>query len=166
MNPIVFWSLALTSLVSGAFVVGKRSPMASALALAICLTALAGLFAALSAPFLFIIQILVYTGAVVVLIVFVIMLLDLREADLRAQSIQRGKLLFSALVCLLAGGLMLLRIAGARAAPPRAAVPAEFGTVENLADIVFTRYVLPFEIVSLILLVGILGAVVIAKRGE
>ena len=92
MNPVLFYVLAATMVVSALFVVTKRSPLASALALALNMVALAGIFAGLAAPFLFIVQILVYAGAVIVLIVFVIMLLNLRKEELRAQAIQSAAL--------------------------------------------------------------------------
>ncbi len=165
MNPMLFWPLAAVAVVSALFVIAKRNPLGSALALAVHLVALAGLFASLSASFLFIIQILVYAGAVVVLIVFVIMLLDLREADLRGQALQRGKFAASAIACVAATALLLRGVAAAPGTPP-AAIAADFGSVESMAGELFTRYLLPFEVVSVILLVGIIGAVVIAKRGE
>jgi NADH-quinone oxidoreductase subunit J len=165
MNPILFWSLAAISVVAALFVIAKRNPLGSALALAVHLVALAGLFAALCAPFLFIIQILVYAGAVVVLIIFVIMLLNLREEDLRGQAIQRGKFAAAVLLCLMVTGLLLFAVTGPAGRPP-AAVPPDFGSVESIADQLFTRYLLPFEVVSVILLAGIVGAVVLAKKGE
>ncbi|MCA9730083.1 MAG: NADH-quinone oxidoreductase subunit J [Candidatus Eisenbacteria bacterium] len=165
MNPILFWLLAAISVISALFVVAKRSPLASALALAICLASLAGLFAGLVAPFLFIIQILVYAGAVIVLIVFVIMLLNLRKEELRAQAIQRGKFGAGAVLCALAA-LLLLRVTAGAATGRTARVPEDFGTIEHIADVLVSKYVLPLEIVAVILLVGILGAVVLAKRGE
>ncbi len=164
MNPLLFWVLAAASIVTGVLVALKRNPLGSALALAANMVALAGLFASLSAPFLFIIQILVYAGAVVVLIVFVIMLLNLREEELRHQAIQRGKFLAYAAACLLAVAV-LLRAVGISANPPPP-VESGFGSVEAMAGQIFTRFLLPFEVVSIILLVGIVGAVVIAKKGE
>ena len=165
MNPILFWILAGISVISALVVVGKRSPLGSALGLAVCLSALAGLFAALSAPFLFIIQILVYAGAVIVLIVFVIMLLNLGREDLREQAIQRAKFGVSALLCVVAA-LLVLRLTAGASIGRAAEIPADFGTIERIADVLVTRYVLPLEIIAVILLVGILGAVVMAKRGE
>jgi NADH-quinone oxidoreductase subunit J len=169
MNPVVFWTLAAVAVVSGLFVVGKRSALAGALALAVNLVALAGLFAGLSATFLFIIQILVYAGAVVVLIIFVIMLLNLRDEDMREESVQKGKLAASVLICLLLAAVLVRIVTSGGAGPltgEPAAVGADFGSVEGMADQLFTRYLIPFEVVSLILLAGIVGAVVIAKRGE
>ena len=165
MNPIVFWSLSAISVISALFVVGKRSPLAGALALAVCLAALAGIFAGLSAQFLFIIQILVYAGAVIVLIVFVIMLLNLRAEELKAQAIQRGKFLGSLVLCLIATGLLLRSMSSVEFGRP-VGLPPDFGHIEPVAMVLFSKYVLAFEVISLILLVGIIGAVVLAKRGE
>lgn len=178
MNPILFWTLAAVAVVAGGFVILKRSPLAGALALAVHLVALAGLFAGLSAAFLFIIQILVYAGAVVVLIIFVIMLLNLREDDPRRRAPDRGRFALSALLCLMVAALLIRVVSAGRSGSGGAwetaqgwpAVPApvgsDFGGVESLGDQIFTRYLLPFEVVSLVLLVGIVGAVVIAKKGE
>lgn len=165
MNPVVFWILAAMMVVSALFVVGKRSPLASALALSVNLVALAGIFAGLSAPFLFIVQILVYAGAVIVLIVFVIMLLNLRHEELKAQSIQRAKFAISAVVCGVAA-LVVLRLSVGNVVRQEASVAPDFGSIEQVAMALFGRYALPLEIVAVILLVGILGAVVLAKRGE
>lgn len=167
MNPILFWIFAATAAVSSLFVVGKRSPMASALALAVTVICLAGLFAGLLAPFMFIVQLLVYAGAVIVLIVFVIMLLNLTESDLRAQAIERWKLWIGGVAAAVVCGLLAVLAAPGLAALPRPGrVSAGFGSVSALSGELFTRYLLPFEVVSLILLVGIIGAVVVAKRGE
>ena len=165
MNPVLFWILATTMVVSALFVVAKRSPLASALALSVNLLALAGIFGGLSAPFLFIVQILVYAGAVIVLIVFVIMLLNLKHEDLKAQSIQRGKFAVAAVLCGIVA-LVMLRLSARGVHPAAASIAPDFGSVEHLAMELFGRYALSLEIVAVILLVGILGAVVLAKRGE
>lgn len=165
MNPVVFWSLSAISVISALFVVGKRSPLAGALALAVCLAALAGIFAGLSAQFLFIIQILVYAGAVVVLIVFVIMLLNLGAEELKAQAIQRGKFFGSLVLCLVATALLLRSLTTVQFGRP-VELPSDFGHIEPVAMVLFSKHILAFEVISLILLVGIIGAVVLAKRGE
>lgn len=165
MNAVLFWVFAATSVISALFVVGKRSPLGGALALSISMLGLAGLFATLSAQFLFIIQILVYAGAVVVLIVFVIMLLNLKSEELKAQAVQKGKFFVSAVMGLIAAGL-LLRALGRVSFGRPVTVPEDFGFVEPVAMMLLGQYVLAFEVISLVLLVGIIGAVVLAKRGE
>ena len=165
MNPVLFWMLAAMAVVSAGFVIAKRSPLGSALALAVNMVALAGLFAGLSAAFLFVIQILVYAGAVVVLIVFVIMLLNLGQEETRGRLVPRAKLIGSAAVCLLAAAL-LVRAVMAGELPPPAELPPGFGTIEAISGALFTRFLFPFEVVGIILLVGLIGAGVLARKGE
>jgi len=160
----MFWSLALISVAAAGVAITRRNPLASALALAVCLIAVAGLFAMLSAHLLFILQILVYAGAVVVLIVFVIMLLNLGDADLRTMGVQWGRFAIAGAVCLL-GCVATLR--ATRGIPglwrPE---PPGFGTAGAVGEALFGRHLISFELIGLILLVGILGAVVLAKKGE
>jgi NADH-quinone oxidoreductase subunit J len=164
VNPILFWILAAIAVGSAAVTITRRSPLASALALAVCLLAIAGLFAGLDAHLLFALQILVYAGAIIVLIVFVIMLLNLADADLEAMKIEPRRFVISAAVCAL-GCLVSLR--AVRGLPELwAPAPASFGTAEQMGIALFRGRVIELEIVGLILLVGILGAVVLAKRGE
>ena len=165
MTPILFWLFAALAVVSAGFVVAKRSPLGSALALAINMVALAGLFAGLSAAFLFVIQLLVYAGAVVVLIVFVIMLLNLGEEEARGALVPRAKLLIASLVCVLATALVV-RAVMASPLPAPVEPPPGFGGIEAIAGEIFTRYLLPFEIMGVLLLVGLIGAVVLARKGE
>lgn len=165
MNPILFWVSAVVAVGAAGIVISRRSPLGSALALAVNMVALAALFAGLSAPFLFIIQLLVYAGAVVVFIIFVIMLLNLGEEETRGRLVGRGKMLASALACLLATAL-LVRAVMAGSPGPSAAPPPGFGSIEALAGELFTRYLLPFEVAGVVLLVGIIGAVVLARKGE
>jgi NADH-quinone oxidoreductase subunit J len=166
VNPILFWTCAVVAVVAALLVISRRSPLASALCLAVNMVAVAALFAGLSAPFLFIIQLLVYAGAVVVFIVFVIMLLNLGEEETRGRLVARGKLLASALACCLGLALLLHAVAAGTPAEPDNALPAGFGGIESLGQEIFTRWILPFEVTGVILLAGIVGAVVLAKRGE
>jgi NADH-quinone oxidoreductase subunit J len=101
---------------------------------------------------------------VIVLIIFVIMLLNLGPADLEEMRLAPRKFALSAVLCAGACGLTLRAIGGIRMLNPPA--PPEFGTAAAVSQILFTRMLFPFEIVGLILLVGILGAVALAKRGE
>ncbi len=164
MEAVLFWILAALSVAGALVTVTRRNPLASALALAVVLVAVAGLFAMLDAHLLFILQILVYAGAIVVLIVFVIMLLDLDAEKLGEMRVRWGKFTISALPCAI-GALLVLRMLRGM---PEMQEPAgrSFGTVTDVARSMFGPYMLPFEILGLILLVGILGAVVLAKRGE
>ena len=164
MNPVLFYILAAITIASAVVTITRRNPLASALALAICLLAVAGIFAGLDAHILFIFQILVYAGAIIVLIIFVIMLLNLADADLQAMRIEPGKFAVSAVVCGLGCLVALRAVRGLPGIwePP----PPSFGTAEEMGMALFGGRLIELEIVGLILLVGILGAVLLAKRGE
>ena len=164
METALFYILAGISLVAALVTVTRRNPLSSALALAVCLVAVAGLFAMLSAHLLFILQILVYAGAIVVLIIFVIMMLNLAPEDLEPMRVSPRKFAISGVLCALACALTLRWIG--RLDWFETPLPDGFGTAREVSKVLFGPYVLPFEIVGLILLIGILGAVVLAKKGE
>jgi NADH-quinone oxidoreductase subunit J len=164
VEALLFWTFAAVSVAAGTVTITRRNPLASALGLAVVLVAIAGLFAMLDAHLLFILQILVYAGAIVVLIVFVIMLLNLGEADLKEMRIQPLRFGLSAVVCAVGCALTLRALSGLPGM--RQSVGAGFGTAREVSLRLFGPFLLPFEILGLILLVGIIGAVVLAKKGE
>ncbi len=162
MELIAFFVLAVLAVASALIVVTHRNPVISALALGINLCTIAGFYLVLRAQFIALLQIIVYAGAILVLIVFVIMLLNLRdEARQRdSGSIQRwlGPILALAFAVIL--GRALLAGAGEGLSPLRPG----FGTVEALGRDLFTRFYYPFEVISLLLVVAMVGAVLLAKR--
>jgi NADH-quinone oxidoreductase subunit J len=128
--------------------------------LVLTLGALAGLFVLLHAFFLAAVQILVYAGAVMVLFLFVIMLLDLKSEERR--KIKKLGVVGGVIA---AGAILYIFLSSLSASPPRVAPgqPFEGGTVE-LGKELFGHYILPFEIVSLLLLVAMVGVVLLSKR--
>lgn len=158
----VFYILAVTSVACALGVVAARSPIYSAVSLVACLFAAAGIYALLAAHLLAILQILVYAGAIVVLILFVIMLLNLSREELGRPVINLRKVAatfaVAAIVALVTGGL------AASAVPAKRVVGPMFGSIEGVGRVLFTEYLLPFEIVSILLLAAIIGAVVIARK--
>ncbi len=163
-ESVLFYLFGLAALVSAASVVIQRNPIASALSLVVCFFALAAEYVLLDAHFVAVVQVLVYAGAIMVLFIFVIMLLNIREegpSAIPALTARTG-------LGLLAAGLLGV---GAIAAldglvhSPAAHLPEGFGTIEALGRALFSGpYLLPFEAVSLLLTVGMVGAVVLAKR--
>ena len=124
---------------------------------------MAGIYLLAHAEFIAAIQVIVYAGAIMVLFLFVIMLLNLHEdrpamvrVGMRGVAGFVGTLFFLGVVHFLVHSL--------GATPPVAAVPQGFGSIEQLAESLFTRGLLPFEVTSILLLVAIVGAVVLAKR--
>jgi NADH-quinone oxidoreductase subunit J len=163
LDLIALVVLSLLALVSAVVVVFHRNPVVCALALAFNLVSIAGFYLLLNAQFLALLQVIVYAGAIMVLILFVIMLLNLPEEVRRPQSGFFQKwlgLIFSvALVAVLAVALKR-GMAGAIYPDPS----SQFGTIGALGTDLFTKFFYPFEAISLLLIVAMIGAVLLAKR--
>jgi len=155
----VFGGLAV---LASLWMVTRRNPLTSALSLVVAFLALAGLYAMLQADLLFAVQLWVYAGAIMVLVLFVIMLLNLRESETRPKPLGAGRFAIGALVVAAAAVKGLAVLGGVQSDLP--VVDARFGSVAGVAEVLFTRYVLQFEIVSILLLAVIVAVVVLAKR--
>ncbi|HET9553318.1 MAG TPA: NADH-quinone oxidoreductase subunit J [Anaeromyxobacteraceae bacterium] len=160
-EQITFFVFAVPLLVTAAGVVGSRSPMYAAMNLVAAFFFMAGIYVLLSAHLIAFMQVLVYAGAVMVLFLFVIMLLSLGNEHLEKEQV-RGIQLIGALGTL--GALVILLWQLFDVPPEVAQVAADFGTVKAVGRTLFTQYLLPFEATSLLLLVAIVGAVVVAKE--
>ena len=184
MPSYIFWLLAAVMLGGGTAVVALRNPVSSALAVVTCFVGLAGLFIGLSAFFVGIIQILVYTGAVMVLFLFIIMLLDIKTEQHRVRGFApmvAGLGLVVAFVaqlcCVLARmpnkiapAIDQATLGGAAAGFPAGGKIAAALTAGRLPDVhlightLFTAYNLPLQILGVILLVATVGVVVLSKQ--
>jgi len=143
------------------FMIMAKKPVTSALCLVMVMLQLAVLFAAQSAHLVAILQVLVYAGAIMVLFIFVIMLLNLREKEGSADQPKGYAQLFGGALGLtiLAAAVTWTRQPG----PPALQVNENFGTAEDVGQALFTSYVLPFEVVSILLLAALVGAVSLMK---
>jgi NADH-quinone oxidoreductase subunit J len=161
---ILFWVFGLATLIGAVFVISARSPMSSAMALVATFFFLAGIYVLLWAHAIAVLQVLVYAGAIMVLFLFVIMLLSLSEAAIAAPALKFSGVVGGAATL---GLLAVLALAISRlSSEPPSLSPSDqvsFGTLRTLGQLVYTSYLLPFEAVSLLLLVAIVGAVVVAK---
>ena len=164
MSPILFWLFAILMLVSGAGVIANRNPVASALSLVCCLLCLAALFVSLDAFFIGVIEVLVYAGAVMVLFLFIIMLLDLRAEERRKINLPAWA--GGTLVTLVFAGqiyAVLKRFPlGQQAFPPLAAGPHD--DVREVGMTLFSTHNLPFQVVGVLILVASIGVIVLSKR--
>ena len=165
-EAVLFWVFATCIVVSAGLVIASTNPVSSAMALVATFFFLAGTYVLLLAHTLAILQVLVYAGAIMVLFLFVIMLLSLTENTPARSSFSFSKVVgggsAAALLGLLAGVMYRLQITPA-AIPNLAAGSPPFGSLERIGMLVYTQYLLPFEALSLLLLVAIVGAVVVAK---
>jgi NADH-quinone oxidoreductase subunit J len=164
MPAYLFWTFALLMLVFGAAVVINRNPVASALSLVVSFLGLAALFMSLSAFFVGIIQILVYAGAVMVLFLFIIMLLDLRAEKIRRVNWPALVGGIAVAIAFLAQVLYVIRhFQPARQPFP----PLSAATVDDVRGVgmrLFDNYNLPFQIIGILVLVATIGVVVLSKR--
>jgi len=166
VESLVFFFLAAFAVTTAVLMVLQRSPLVSAIYLIANFFALAALYLLLRAQLLAVLQIVVYTGAIMVLVVFVIMLLNLAdETRPRPRIAMRTWITVVLSAGFLAEVIYALLAGGTPAHGPLVSAGAEsLGTVESMGGALFGTYLLPFEITSLILLVAILGAVVLAKK--
>jgi NADH-quinone oxidoreductase subunit J len=160
--------IGVVALVAAIGVVGMRNPLYSAFSLIVHLLAIAGLYALLGSHFLAVSQVVVYAGAIMVLVLFVLMLLNLKQEE--GQRIGFGRLL----TALVVGIVVLLTVL-----PPVVShfdsltnttvldnrAPSE-GTVKAIGEQLYSHYTVQFELSSLVLLIGIVGAVMLAKRKQ
>ena len=167
METLLFWLVAAIALIASVSMIVQRNPVYSALFLIVTLLSIAGLFLLLNAQFLAVIQIIVYAGAIMVLFLFVIMLLDIRrmEDTISRVKLQRslglllGVVFFLETVLVLRSGMM--RDIAVTAATPL--VP-DFGTAAGLGRALFSQYVFPLQLAAVLLFVALIGAVVLSKR--
>lgn len=159
---LAFVVLGVLAVASAVIVVSHRNPIVCALALAFNLVTIAGFYLMLQAQFLALLQVIVYAGAIMVLILFVIMLLNLREELRGRESGLLQRFVGPLLAALLAALLVLRGFRGLPAEPPP--LEAGYGTVASVGRELFGRFFYPFEAISLLLVAAMIGAVLLAKR--
>jgi NADH-quinone oxidoreductase subunit J len=158
----IFFIAAAMAVAGGIGVISSRQPMRSVLSLVVVMIALAVLFLLLSAQFIFVAQIIVYAGAVMVLFLFVIALLG------PAREIAKGRLRFqtwlSVLFVLALFGLLWAMLQGVTYRTPEQTDLSIFGTVQSIGIELFTKYLYPFELTSILLLVAAIGAIYLSRK--
>lgn len=165
-DTILFYAFASLVLGGAILTVTRRSAVHSAIFLIVSLLGVAGLYLLQHAEFLFAVQIILYVGGIMLLFLFVIMLVNLDQA---AQERQFNRQWPLALACVTGVGALITfflhKGAGSFQLAPPTATPAQgAGNTEMLADVLFSEYLLPFELASILLLVAVVGSVVMAKK--
>ncbi len=164
MELFFFYYLAGVIILTALLVVALRNPIYSALSLLIMFFHVAGLYVTLHAEFLAAVQVIVYAGAILVLYLFVVMLLNVKREDRYHPQFPIGA--FLGLVIITEVLLLAFRRSesGTPPMPPAGSVAEAVGNTETIGDVLYTTYLFPFEVASLILLVAMIGAIVLAKR--
>lgn len=164
MELLLFIAFSAIMIAFGLMVVCLRNPVSSALSLVVCFVALAALFVMLDAFFIAVVQILVYAGAVMVLFLFIIMLLDLRAEEMRKPRVLAyiggGGIVLGFMIVL----LQVLSTFSAGSKPMPALTEGAADDVVSLGQLLFTSYNLPFQIIGVLILVASIGVVVLSKR--
>lgn len=161
---VLFYLLSAIMVVSGLFVVLSRSPINSVLSLIVCFIAMAGHYILLNAQFLAVVHLIVYTGAIMVLFLFVIMLLNLNKATIpQKTSVTR-------VAAVVTGGLFFLVLVAATRQTiqihPRYPFTSQIGLVSEVGRTLFHEFLLPFEVSSVLFISAMIGAMMFGKKDE
>jgi len=162
---LIFLGVAFVSILASLLVITRKNPIHSAVFLVLTFLCVAVLYLLLYSQFIAIIQIIVYAGAIVTLILFVIMLLDLEEELRSGLKLFYSKVLGSVLAVLFLFGIIYSVSAKPLTGKIGAYPPEKLSqNVKTIGEVLFTRYLFPFEIVSVLLVASIVGAVVLSKK--
>ena len=164
VTEILFWFLSVLALGSAIMVVASKSPVHSILFLIITFFAISGHYILLNAQFLAIVNIIVYAGAIMVLFLFVVMLMNLNEESAPPQKnkylLYGGTIAGASLLLVLVAAIKQTTVTGQMVETNSGSA----GLIENLGKLLFTDYVFPFEISSVLFLSAMIGTVVISKK--
>ncbi len=165
MELYFFLFFAIVAVASSVAMILQRNPIYCVLLLIMVMISIAGLYLMLDAQFVAIIQIVVYAGAIMVLFLFVIMLLNLSREEGGVFRIQKPLAVLLAALLFLPVAALVMSYAGGGTTPPADGGGAGFGEVEQIGTLLFTKYLLPVEIAAVLLLIAIVGAVVLTRKG-
>ncbi len=164
-NEILFTVLALIAIVSSIVMISAHRPIDSALSFIVTLISIAALFGLLNASFLFVVQIIIYAGAILSLILFIIMFLNIKDENLPDEKYKNRWLLATSVIVAPFSAILIDLILRSDIATN--SVPSEsFGGIKDVGLMLFSKWILPFELVSILLLVALVGAVTLSKRSE
>jgi len=162
MEQYIFYFVAVLALSSAVYMVFARNPLYSVLSLVVTFFSIAGMYVMLNAQFLGIIQIIVYTGAIMVLFLYVLMMLNLNSKD---ESRKKNYMKF---IGIISSGILFIGFLGAykvvQGSVKTPVLDSDVGLIKNLGKLLFNEYVLPFELASVLILTAIISAVLIGKK--
>lgn len=163
MADILFFILAALAISGAIGMVSMMQPMFCAMSFVICLLALAGIYALLGSSFLFAIQIIIYAGAIISLILFIIMFLNIKPENLPEEPSKNKFLLLSSIMVLPFAYLLISMLSYL---PQMQLQPEGFGDLKSVGMSLFTDFLLPFEAISILLLISLVGAIVLAQKDK
>jgi len=163
MADILFIALAFFAITGAIAMLVYKSPMFSALGLLITMLSVAGMFALLNATFLFLVQIIVYAGAIMTLILFILMFLNIKEEDLPKEP-NKFKLIAVGAVIMIPLNILILKAVSKLPAKDLTISNTDFGDIKPIGLELYNNWIIAFELISILLLIALIGSVVLAKK--
>lgn len=163
MVDIIFIALAFLAISGAIAMILYANPMYSALGVLISMLSVAGMFALLNATFLFLVQIIVYAGAIMTLILFILMFLNIKEEDLPKEP-RKFQLIALGAVIMIPLNILILKAVAKLPAKDFSISQTNFGDIKPIGMQLYNNWLLAFELISVLLLVALIGSVVLAKK--
>lgn len=165
MIDILFIILSTFAIIGAFGMISFKQPSNSALSFIVTLIAISGLFALLNASFLFMIQIIVYAGAIVTLLLFIIMFLNVNELALPEEK-DKFLIMMFGVVFLVPLNIVVFKAFQSLKSKPLEILSSDFGSIEKIGKHLFNNWVLPFELISILLTIALIGAIALAKKDK
>lgn len=163
MINLVFIGLSFFAITGGIAMLVYKNPMYCALGLLVSILSVAGMFALLNATFLFLVQIIVYAGAIMTLILFILMFLNIKEEDLPKEP-KKFMLIGFGAVLMIPLNILVLKAVSNLPSKDLYPIEGDFGTIKPVGLILYNDWIIAFELISILLLIALVGSVVLAKR--
>jgi NADH-quinone oxidoreductase subunit J len=163
MIDLVFIALAFLAISGAIAMIVYSNPMYSALGVLISMLAVAGMFALLNAVFLFLVQLIVYAGAIMTLILFILMFLNIKEEDLPKEP-KKFKLIAFGAVIMIPLNVLVLSAVSKLPSKDMNIIEGTFGDIKPIGGQLYNEWIIAFELISILLLVALIGSVVLAKK--
>jgi NADH-quinone oxidoreductase subunit J len=165
MIDAVFIVLSFIAIAGGLGMILFAQPIYSALSLIVSIISLAGVFALLSAPFLFMVQIIIYAGAIITLLVFIVMFLNIKDENLPVEP-NKVNVIFVGAALLLPFNILILKAFNTLPEKSMHILSNDFGGIKNFGNELFRGWLVPFELISMLLLASLVGAIVYARKDK
>lgn len=164
MSSLIFLGLSIFAIAGGIAMLLYKNPMYSALGLLVSILSVAGLFALLNATFLFMVQIIVYAGAIMTLILFILMFLNIKEEALPKEPKKYTLVIIGALIMLPLNVVIIKAVSKLPNADMSIVDNNGFGEIKPVGKILYNDWIVSFELISILLLIALIGSIVLAKR--
>ena len=163
MADLIFIALAFFAITGAIAMIVYQSPMYSALGVLVTMMSVAGMFALLNATFLFLVQIIVYAGAIMTLILFILMFLNINEEDLPDEP-NKYRLIIIGAIIMLPLNILVIKAVSMLPEKDLSTLDTTFGDLKPLGIVLYDNWIVAVELISILLLVALVGSVVLAKK--